>query len=592
MGMPFVSSHLELGRNPHRDSLDSFRQTSLLQHAYSSAGAARSSNPLFAKAPGSAWDDALRAAEMLLQGSGGASAAAAGSRSRRGPAVERNTKVEPVEFSLDDLIMELEAAEKDSKSSPAEWEGMLKEMKIDDHGEQRRAHSNGHEIRQSRRSSDSETRRRFSLTEGVSDEVISERAAQWGYGVVLKNSRESTPRTSGSSGSMSSTGGSGGTAPVIPGVSKDVKDALASFQLAFLVCDATHHDYPILYASAGFTTMTGYSADEIVGKNCRFLQGADTDRSEIAKVREVLKNGSIFTGTLLNYKKDGTPFWNLLTLSPIKDDDGKVIKYIGMQAEQPSGRTSKGQKSPAVRAMQAPTALVQHVEKLAAVQAASTSAVNRRHSSNSLPRPPVAPQKASPASRSADWHNGGPEIRTGEQQQGRTSHRYSLQSTPRRSSRNSSVDECIEPDWREAALTLRVGLEGGKTSSFFESPETSARADPDIGHKSRSGRLTSRLVRLFRKDSKRHLETVPSEKEILDFSDSEDERDDPTNKSACSSGSNRHSSGAYSTTRNSGSYTRQEVSVERPRDNRGRPRQSSTSPPFDGDKQQFCIVHT
>lgn len=61
----------------------------------------------------------------------------------------------------------------------------------------------------------------------------------------------------------------------------------------------------------------------------RFLQGPDTDREEIAKVREALKNGALYTGTLLNYKKDGTPFWNLLTLSPIKDDDGKLIKYIG-----------------------------------------------------------------------------------------------------------------------------------------------------------------------------------------------------------------------------------------------------------------------
>lgn len=61
----------------------------------------------------------------------------------------------------------------------------------------------------------------------------------------------------------------------------------------------------------------------------RFLQGADTDPEDVAKIREVLQVGKSYCGRLLNYKKDGTPFWNLLTISPIKDDDGKVLKFIG-----------------------------------------------------------------------------------------------------------------------------------------------------------------------------------------------------------------------------------------------------------------------
>lgn len=61
----------------------------------------------------------------------------------------------------------------------------------------------------------------------------------------------------------------------------------------------------------------------------RFLQGPETDRSEVAKIRDAVKNGKSYCGRLLNYKKDGTPFWNLLTVTPIKDDHGRTIKFIG-----------------------------------------------------------------------------------------------------------------------------------------------------------------------------------------------------------------------------------------------------------------------
>lgn len=59
------------------------------------------------------------------------------------------------------------------------------------------------------------------------------------------------------------------------------------------------------------------------------MQGADTDPDDVAKIREALQSGSTYCGRLLNYKKDGTPFWNLLTIAPIKDDDGRVLKFIG-----------------------------------------------------------------------------------------------------------------------------------------------------------------------------------------------------------------------------------------------------------------------
>ncbi|KAM3290424.1 phototropin-2 [Capsicum chacoense] len=118
-----------------------------------------------------------------------------------------------------------------------------------------------------------------------------------------------------------------------PRVSQDLKDALATLQQTFVVSDATKPDCPIVYASSGFFTMTGYSSKEIVGRNCRFLQGKDTDQKEVAKIREAVKTGKSYCGRLLNYKKNGTPFWNLLTVTPIKDDNGNTIKFIGMQVE-------------------------------------------------------------------------------------------------------------------------------------------------------------------------------------------------------------------------------------------------------------------
>lgn len=63
--------------------------------------------------------------------------------------------------------------------------------------------------------------------------------------------------------------------------------------------------------------------------NSRFLQGPDTDKADVARIRDALNEGRSFCGRLLNYKKDGTKFWNLLTITPIKDEVGKILKFIG-----------------------------------------------------------------------------------------------------------------------------------------------------------------------------------------------------------------------------------------------------------------------
>nr|AML77440.1 putative LOV domain-containing protein [Staurastrum sebaldii] len=126
---------------------------------------------------------------------------------------------------------------------------------------------------------------------------------------------------------------SGAGANKVLGAKAELRDALTAFQQTFVMVDATKTDYPVMFASEGFYQMTGYSALETIGKNCRFLQGADTDKAEVAKLKQAIQAGESWCGRLLNYKKDGSSFWNLLTVTPVKDDGGKVVKFIGMQVE-------------------------------------------------------------------------------------------------------------------------------------------------------------------------------------------------------------------------------------------------------------------
>ena len=99
------------------------------------------------------------------------------------------------------------------------------------------------------------------------------------------------------------------------------------------ITDPTLPDNPIVYASPGFTRVTGYPADEVLGRNCRFLQGKDTDPAAVVRVREAIRDGRPATIELLNYRRDGEPFWNEMTVSPVHDDDGRVTNYVGVQID-------------------------------------------------------------------------------------------------------------------------------------------------------------------------------------------------------------------------------------------------------------------
>lgn len=92
-------------------------------------------------------------------------------------------------------------------------------------------------------------------------------------------------------------------------------------------------DRPLIFINDGFERLTGYSKEDVVGKNCRFLQGEETDQAPIEELRRAIRSGEQTTVELLNYKKDGTPFWNRLSITPLKDQNGMTTHYVGVQSD-------------------------------------------------------------------------------------------------------------------------------------------------------------------------------------------------------------------------------------------------------------------
>lgn len=109
--------------------------------------------------------------------------------------------------------------------------------------------------------------------------------------------------------------------------------ALSAADVSFSISDPKQPDNPLVWVNPAFTRVTGYGYEEAVGRNCRFLQGPDTDPAMVDELRTAIRSGRSVTVTLLNYRADGTPFWNEVAISPVRDERGELTHFVAVQTD-------------------------------------------------------------------------------------------------------------------------------------------------------------------------------------------------------------------------------------------------------------------
>lgn len=109
--------------------------------------------------------------------------------------------------------------------------------------------------------------------------------------------------------------------------------ALENLTTGVLITDPARPDEPVIYANRGFRTVTGYAEHEVLGRNPRLLQGPETDPHTVREIGRAIEERRPFHGRVLNYRKDGTPFWNEMTISPVFDSGGELINFVGLQSD-------------------------------------------------------------------------------------------------------------------------------------------------------------------------------------------------------------------------------------------------------------------
>ena len=105
--------------------------------------------------------------------------------------------------------------------------------------------------------------------------------------------------------------------------------ALECSSNGMVIADARLPHLPVLWANSATERITGYSADEMVGRSCSFLQGPDRDQPALQGIRDAVRLSQPGTAVLRNYRRDGTPFWNQLSIAPVLDEGGKVTHFVG-----------------------------------------------------------------------------------------------------------------------------------------------------------------------------------------------------------------------------------------------------------------------
>ncbi len=109
--------------------------------------------------------------------------------------------------------------------------------------------------------------------------------------------------------------------------------ALGGTAEGITISDYLQPDNPIVYVNEGFERLTGYAREDVLGKNCRFLQGEKTDPATIEEIRQSIHEEKPCTVEILNYCKDGKTFWNRLSITPIRDKSGRVTNFLGIQSD-------------------------------------------------------------------------------------------------------------------------------------------------------------------------------------------------------------------------------------------------------------------
>lgn len=104
--------------------------------------------------------------------------------------------------------------------------------------------------------------------------------------------------------------------------------AVRATRMPMLITDPNQPDNPIVFANDSFTRLTGYKREEVLGRNCRFLQGPETDPKDVAKLRDAIARRSQIEMDIINHRKDGSRFYNRVLISPVFDDDGHLTYFF------------------------------------------------------------------------------------------------------------------------------------------------------------------------------------------------------------------------------------------------------------------------
>ncbi len=129
------------------------------------------------------------------------------------------------------------------------------------------------------------------------------------------------------------------------------------------IADARLPDRPLIYVNEGFERVTGYPATEALGRNCRFLQGPGTDAGAVERIRAAVAGERECVEEILNYRRDGTTFWNRLSITPVRDESGEVTHFIGIQSDVTARRTAEEELRRAKEALEDEVRLAARVQQ-------------------------------------------------------------------------------------------------------------------------------------------------------------------------------------------------------------------------------------